>query len=272
MTTLFRRHTGSRQQVTSDLDGRLRHTLHTIATAMPESTTAPAKAAGDRARGRIRRRIALALAALAIPLTAAGYVLGSEYVNQIPPKNPLVSGDAHGKPYWMIPGRVSDDCGQPVSGVELVVEDWNTVGKEWDTIGVGYGDPIVQHIGAPSPLPGGGWQGLAKYCGRDESAWLADPARFESSHVKIANDRIYLVGVHPSVKSIRVTTAAGTETIATVPTPARPDGPRYTAFDVPEDSTSIVMTLLDTSGHAIPGAESDVAEPRSDRNGQLPPR
>jgi hypothetical protein len=263
MTTLFRRRADGASLATSDLDRRLRHTLHTVAAAMPECTTAPEKAAGGRARGHSRWRLALALTALVVPLTAAGYALGSEYVDQLPPKNPLLSGDAHGERYWMIPGRVSDACGQPVSSVELVVEDENTVGKEWDTMGIGYGDPIIQQIGtlSESPLPSGGMvrQGFAKRCGADESAWLADPTRFEVGHIKIDNDRVYLVGVHPSVTSIRVTTTAGTETIATVPTPARPDGPRYTAFDVSEDSTSIVVTLLDADGRSIPGGERDLA-------------
>ncbi|MEU2611049.1 hypothetical protein ABZ570_05575 [Micromonospora sp. NPDC007271] len=214
---------------------------------MPERPALPDRAAGDRAHGRTRRRTALALAALAIPLTAAGYLLGPEYVDQIPPKNSLLIGDAHGERYWMIPGRVSDDCGQPISAVELVVEDRNTVGEEWNTMGISYGDPNVR-------------QANATLCGVDESAWLADPSRFAWGHVKTAGDRIYLVAMHPTVKSIKVVTTVSTETIATVPTPARPDGPRYAAFDVPESATSIIASLLDAAGQPVPGGERDLTK------------
>ncbi|MCW3816917.1 hypothetical protein ONA91_20940 [Micromonospora sp. DR5-3] len=248
MKTIFiRRRAGRRPLAPPDLDRRLRRSLHSVATAMPESPAASERPATARKPRRTRRRVALAMAALVIPLTAAGFLLGPEYVDQIPPKNPLLSGDAHGERYWLIPGRVVDDCGQPLSAVELVVEDQNAVGKEWNTVGIAYGDPIIREADHTT-------------CGVDESAWLADPTRFVWGRVDIADDRIYLVAMHPNVRSIKVVTAAGTQTIATVPTPARPDGPRYAAFDVPERSTSIIATLLDATGQPIPGGERDMAK------------
>ncbi|MEV4416454.1 hypothetical protein [Catellatospora sp. NPDC049609] len=243
------------------LDERLRRTLHAVAEAMPEAAPAPV------AR-RSRKRVALLLGALVVPLAAGGYVLGAEYVNQMPPKNPLMAGDAHGERYWLVPGRVADDCGVKVSAVELVVEEWNTVGDEWNTSGSSYGDRIVNWVGTPtaSPLPGGGEvrSGMSTSCGVDETAWLADPARFESGHVKLDGDRIYHVAVHPTVRSIRVTTPGGTETVATITPPDRPDGPRYAAFDVPESSAVIQLTLLDAAGREVGGR--DLAKPRTGKN------
>ncbi len=235
------------------LDERLRRTLHAVAQAMPEA----APAAAPR---RSRRRTALLLTALVLPLAAAGYVLGAEYVDEIPPKHPLLTGDAHGERYWLVPGRVEDECGFKVTAVELVVEEWNVVGQEWSTVGVGYGDRIVHIIGTPtvSPLPGGQGEvrfGMSTTCGVDESAWLADPARFESGHVLLDGDRIYQLAVHPTVRSVRVTTPQGTESIATVTPTDRPDGPRYAAFDVPDSSAVIEVTLLDAAGREIGGRD-----------------
>lgn len=243
------------------LDERLRRTLHAVADAMPEA----APAATPR---RSRKRTALLLAALVVPLAAAGYVLGAEYVDEIPPRNPLLTGDAHGERYWLIPGRVKDDCGVKISAVELVVEEWNTVGQEWMTSSVGYGDPVVHMIGTPtvSPLPGGGEvrEGMSRRCGVDESAYLADPARFGSGHVLLDGDRIYQLAMHPTVTAIRVTTPRGTETLATITPPDRPDGPRYVAFDVPDSSAVIEVTLLDAAGREIGGR--DLARPRPDKD------
>ncbi|RKE05448.1 hypothetical protein C8E86_0244 [Catellatospora citrea] len=191
-------------------------------------------------------------------------MLGSEYVHEMPPTNALLAGDAHGERYWLVPGRLRDECGVPLSAVELVVEERNTVGAEWDTAGVSYGETVVTWLGTPSvsPAPGSRGEvrtGTSRVCGVDETAWLADPARFEAGHVKLDGDRIYLVAVHPTVTSVRVSTPAGAETVSTVTPPARPDGPRYAAFDVPDGSDVIEMALLDAAGQQVGGR--DLAKP-----------
>jgi hypothetical protein len=242
------------------LDERLRRTLHAVAEAMPAAAPVPA---------RSRRRTALLLTALVVPLAAAGYVLGAEYVDAIPPKHPLLTGDAHGERYWLVPGRVEDECGFKITAVELVVEEWNAVGQEWITSGVSYGDPVVHTIGTPtvSPLPGGQGEvrsGMSTTCGVDESAWLADPARFASAHVLLDGDRIYQMAVHPTVTSIRVATPQVAETVATITPLDRLDGPRYVAFDVPDSSAVIEVTLLDAAGRELGGR--DLARPREDKD------
>ncbi|GAB4060598.1 hypothetical protein GCM10028775_76960 [Catellatospora paridis] len=130
------------------IDQRLRRTLHAVAQAMPET-------AAVRTPRRPRKRVALLLTALVVPLAAGGYVLGSEYVHEMPPTNALLAGDAHGERYGLVPGRLRDECGIPLSTVELVVGEWNTVGAEWDTAGVSYGETVVTWLSArPARLPG----------------------------------------------------------------------------------------------------------------------
>ncbi|GAA1390848.1 hypothetical protein [Catellatospora chokoriensis] len=245
------------------LDERLRRTLHAVAEAMPEAAPAPV-----RAPRRLRKRVAWTLAALVVPLAAAGYALGAEYVKEMPPTNALFAGDAHGERYWLVPGRVLDQCGFKVSPLELVVEEWNTVGQEWNTVGVGYGETVWNWVGTPSASPNPGGRGTvltgqSTSCGVDESAWLAQPARFEAAHVKLDGDRIYMIAVHPTVTAVRVATPRGTETIATITTTERPDGPRYAAFDVPESSAVITVTLLDAAGNEV--GSRDLARPRQEK-------
>ena len=153
-----------------DLDRRVRDTLHAVASTVTEpgalAPVPPASVTSAPRPGRRRLRFAAVLAAVALPLAAAAYVAGSEYVDQLPPRTAIVTGDAHGERYWLIPGRVRDDCGQRTANVELVLDRDNEVGQEWSTVGTWYGDPIMEVISQS--------QGTGRRCGVDESAWLAD--------------------------------------------------------------------------------------------------
>jgi hypothetical protein len=261
------------------LDERVRRTLHAVAATVTEPAPAgaafepapdaypPARAGRTGGRRAVKRplRLAAVLLAIALPVTAGAYLLGSEYVDQIPPRNAMVADDAHGERYWMIPGRVRDDCGQRASAVELVIEEDNSVGQEWNTMGIQYGDPIVEWVGTPEPVPSdpGALQGMSLRCGTDESAWLADPTRIVRSWQPLGSDRVFLIGTHPRATAIRVAASDGTAlTVPTMPLPDRPTGPRYAALDVPAAATAVVVTLLDERGEPIPGSEQDLLERR----------
>ena len=247
------------------LGRRLRDTLHGVAETITEAPSMKATDSGAtpaaRPRRRARRRVAAILLALTLPVTAAGYLLGGEYVHELPPKNPLVSGDAHGERYWLIPGRVKDDCGHRVSDVELVVEKENKIGREWRTIGIGYGDPVDIQLSSPTPVPGEGgvYAGTVLPCGVDESGWLADPSKFADASSLVDSDRIFFVAAHSSVTTIQVSASNGTVlTVPTKPLPDRPDGPRFAAFDVPASAAAVVVTLIDVHGKPIPGGSRDL--------------
>ena len=80
----------------------------------------------------------------AIPLAAAAVVrFGPEYVDRIPPANPIVSGSLDGERYWVVDGRDTPSCQGSPSGVELIAESHNLVGQEWNTIGSVFGEPTA---------------------------------------------------------------------------------------------------------------------------------
>ncbi|MBB5867213.1 hypothetical protein F4553_000592 [Allocatelliglobosispora scoriae] len=226
------------------LDARLRSTLRQVAAAAippghPEpaarAVTAPAR------RPRRRWRPALVLAAVLVPLTAAGVVLGREYVDQIPPKNVFYTGvAADGERYWLVPSFHDNPCDPalPHPGIEWLQEARNSVGGEWASAGFTYGD----------------YDG--RTCAVDEAPWLADPGRVGVGSSRLGADeqgeRLYVVGAHPTVVTLRVTVGGRTFDVGTVPVPGRADGPRYAAFPVPAGQP-IEVSMLDGAGAVVPG-------------------
>ena len=80
------------------------------------------------------------VAIAAIPLAAGAWVqFGPEYVDRIPPADPIISGSLDGERYWVVDGRDDPRCPNSPSGVELIVEENNLVGQEWNTTGAVFG-------------------------------------------------------------------------------------------------------------------------------------
>jgi hypothetical protein len=219
-----------------ELDRRLRHSLRAVAATVTED---PAPAVVRPRRSSRRRRVAIGLGLATLPLAAFGYALGSEYVDEIPPRNAFISGsDADGR-YWLVPAFHKQDCDKVFPGVEMIAERDNKVGEEWNNWSFMYGD-------------GSGPPGCVV---EEVSTWLADPTRLVA-HGRPSGGKPWVVtfGVHPTVTQLRVTTPDGTvRLVPTVPRPDRPAGPRYAAFTIPATATSATVSLLTADGTPVPG-------------------
>ncbi len=225
------------QQLTDpELDVHLRRTLQAVAaTVEAEPTVAPK-------RRRPGRRIMVGLGAVVIAVpVAAGvfYGVGSEYVDEIPPDNVIVAGSIDGNRYWMVESFHKDECDEPVPGVELVAEESNILGQEWNTMGVSYGEP--------RPFGSGGQLGR---CGYDVSDALADPAQSYSGGSFVGDAFMWLMAVHPDITAVRLTIDGSTQNVAVHPL----DGAGYAVLEVPADSTQFTVELL-IDDEAVPGSK-----------------
>lgn len=200
-------------------------------------------------RGR-RGRLALGgtlLATAALATAAFTYAVvnsGSEYVDRLPDDATAVQhGEIGGVEFWLVPNRVPKPCDtDPRPGIELVSGAQNKVGEEWNTSGIVYGDDVQ----APRP---GTPEGQLHICDFrvDETAWLADPARWQRAVTQLADGgpSVVMTAVHPSVASIVVVAPDGTRTeTATAARPDRPGGPRYAAAPLPGGPGASVQVEL----------------------------
>jgi hypothetical protein len=183
--------------------------------------------------------------ALALTATAAFAVVraGPEYVDQLPVENALVSGQATGTRYWLVPSFHKDVCGRPMPGVEVVVESLNQRGQEWNTGGFALGEPAYRADDCTAtpdqvlPAPGDARVGVSMRLGEDDS--------------KTA-DWAFTAAVHPTVTSLRLTVDGVPRNLATVPRPDDPDGPRYAIAAVGPKTSSYSVTLLRSDGSEVP--------------------
>ncbi len=216
------------QLTDQELDEHLRRTLRTVAgTVEGESTAAP-----KRPRTARRVMVGLGAMAVAVPLAAGAFFgVGSEYVSQIPPDQPIVTGSVDGNRYWMVEAFHKDDCGQPVPGVELVVEDSNVLGREWNTHLMTYGN---------FPMQG---------CRYDPSDWLADTSRWDVSGAKVDDTFVWVVSVHPDVTAVRVTVDGTSQDLDVHSV----DGAGYALFEIPPDITTYTVEMV-IGGAVVPGS------------------
>ncbi|MGH3363022.1 MAG: hypothetical protein ACRDOM_11245 [Nocardioides sp.] len=205
------------------LEDQIRHTLHTVAqtvTEIPPPGAAPIET--GRTRGTRRRTLALIAGAIAVPVTlaAAAYVRsGPEYVDTIPPETIILAGEVDGDRYLLVESRRTM-CGEPVTGVELVEEDENLLGSEWNTIGEEYGEPTS--------------------CGADTRAYLADPARYNDGGTQVGGSLVWLWAVHPDVTAVRVTADGSSEELPVHTV----DGAGYALYEIPSGISSYTAELL----------------------------
>lgn len=217
---------------------RIRTTLQTVAATVTEdSFAAPGPQAGRR-RPRRRGRVALGVAAVAIPVTLAAGALvheGPEYVDSIPPERVVMSGTVDGSRYLLVESDRTDSCGNPVPGVELVEERENLIGSEWNTTGYAYGEETA-----------------ARCDSVDASRYLEDPALFNSSGSPVGDSFVWVYSVHPDVDTVRITTADGTHDLEVYPV----DGAGYAPYEIPEDVTEYSSELV-IDGEVVPGSRED---------------
>jgi len=225
-----------------ELDQRLRRTLRAVADTVETVETEPA-AVAKRPRSGRRALFGLGAVAIAVPLAAGAIIrIGPEYVDKIPSEDVIVAGSVDGDRYLMVEAFHRDDCGNVDPGVEIVIEDRNLLGQEWNTIGTTYGEP--RHV------KGGGW------CGYDVSGALADPALSYSSGVLVGDALLWSGAVHPDITAVRATIDGSTQEVGVHPR----NGAGYYVIEVPEGSESFTVELL-VDGDVVPGSEETRAFP-----------
>ncbi|MEJ7689795.1 MAG: hypothetical protein WKF76_04835 [Nocardioidaceae bacterium] len=219
------------------MEDQIRHTLHTVAQTVTEASQPQAApgAVQDRARGGRRRRWSLIVGAgaVAVPLTlaAAAFVRsGPEYVDTIPANTIIVEGEIDGDRYLLVETRRTE-CGEPVPGVELVEEDENLLGSEWNTIGEQYGERS------------------GDACSLDTSRYLANPALYNDGGTTVGNSFVWLWAVHPDVTAVRITADGSSKDLPIYAI----DGAGYALYEVPEGLTTYTAELL-IGDYVVPGS------------------
>jgi hypothetical protein len=125
-----------------ELDQHLRRTLAAVAATVTEAPMRHAEQPVRRPRRRRRLFVGVGAGLAAIPLAAAAVVgLGPEHVDRLPPADPIVTGSIGDERYWVVDGRDFSECEGHPSGIEVIAEDSNIVGQEWNTVGYVFGAP-----------------------------------------------------------------------------------------------------------------------------------
>ena len=215
--------------VDTALEKRIRQTLDAVA----ETVSLDAPLVPSRPR---RRTWAVVGGAVAVPvlLAAGAYVRsGPEYVDTIPPSSIIVEGDVGGDHYLLVESRRAE-CGKPVTGVELVEEDENLLGSEWNTIGSRYGE----YLGDP-----------ASECSFSADRFLANPALYDDGGTTVGDSFVWLWAVHPDVTAVRITADGETEDLRVYPV----DGAGYALYEVPKDLETYTVELV-IGDEVVPGS------------------
>ena len=219
-----------------DIERRLRNTLHAVAETLAEDDFATAHQQTPVRSPHRRRRVALGVGALAVPLAlAAGAFVqdGPEYVDAIAPERVVATGSVDGSRYLLIESDRTDPCGLPRTGVELVEERKNLLGSEWNTTGYEYGEYIERECGYTN----------------DTSRYLADPALFNDSGAKVGDSFVWVYAVHPDVDTVHITSDDFTKDLPVYEV----DGAGYAPFEIPEDMNEYTSELL-IDGRSVPGS------------------
>lgn len=223
---------------TQTVEQRLRRTLQVVAGAVTDG--APPRTADTRSPRR-RRRMAFGAGAVVVPVAlAAGAVVrqGPEYVDTIPPERIVMTGSVDGDRYLLVESDRVGECGERVTGVELVEEDENLFGSEWNTTGYEYGEYVERRCGGH----------LAHVS--DATRYLEDPALFNDSGAQVGESFVWVYAVHPDVDGVRITSRDHTEELEVYDV----DGAGYAPFEIPEDMTEYTSVLL-VDGRVVPGSD-----------------
>lgn len=219
-----------------DVGRRLRHTLQAVAGTVTEDDFADPTMPTVTKRPHRGRRIALGVGAVAIPLVLAAFAFvreGPEYVDTIPPSAIVMSGSVDGRRYLLMESDRDDECGQRVTGVELVEEDKNLLGSEWNTTGHEYGEPRDTACGYVN----------------DTSRYLKNPALFNDSGQMVGDSFVWVYDVHPDVTAVRITAGNYTKDLKAYEV----DGAGYAVFEVPKNLDKYTSELL-IDDQVVPGS------------------
>lgn len=133
-----------------EMDQHLRRTLAAVAATVTEAPASQVQEPAGRSRRRGRLLLGVGAGLAAVPLAAAAVVgFGPEHVDRLPPANPIVSGSIADEKYWVVDGRDFPQCEGHPSGIEVIAEDSNIVGQEWNTVGYRFGEPTEKWDCAP---------------------------------------------------------------------------------------------------------------------------
>jgi len=203
-----------------DLDQRLRRTLAAVAATVDEESVPVAKPRRRRRRLAIAAGVTLA----AVPLAAGAWVqFGPEYVDRIPPANPIISGTLDGERYWVVDGREVPRCEGAPSGIEVIAEENNVVGQEWDSVGYFFGEPT------------------ADGCARRAAANPPEDTYYSDGGQEIGDGMLWMGALHPEIDQVRATLGGGesfdVETF-------EHEGHEFYLLEVPPDTAAFTVEYL----------------------------
>lgn len=207
-----------------ELDQHLRRTLAAVAATVHETPADASIPVPRHARRRRQLLVGAGVTIAAIPLAAAAVVrFGPEYVDRIPPANPIISGNLDGERYWVVDGREVPRCEGLPSGIELIAEEGNVPGQEWNTVGAFFGPPSRDGC-AP----------------RGES--LPPSYTYDSDGgVVIGDGMLWFGALHPEVDQVRVS-LAGSEPFNVEP--FEHEGGTYYLVEVPPGVAEFTIEYL----------------------------
>ena len=232
-----------------ELEDRLRHTLRTVAaTVTDESLAVTAPTAASAARKRRRAwHIGIGVGAVAVPLAFAAAAVvneGPEYVDAIPPEQIVASGEVDGSRYLLIESDRTGECGEPYEGVELVEEDENLFGSEWNTTGYQYGEQVTKRC-----------DGRLESV-NDTTRYLKNPTLFNHSGARVGDSLIWIYAVHPDVDTVRITSGDYTKDLDVYAV----DGAGYASWEIPTDLERFTSELI-IDGQVVPGSRLERSIP-----------
>ncbi len=216
------------------LDEHLRRTLAAVAATVEQRSADGSVPVPPHSLRRRRLIVGAGVTIAAIPLAAAAMVrFGPEYVDEIPPANPIVSGHLDGERYWVVDGREILGCAGFPSGVELIAEEDNVVGKEWNTVGAFFGEPTAEGC-APRPADG-----------QPEDTYYSDGG------LMVGDGMLWMGALHPDIDHVRVSLGSGepvdVETF-------EHEGGTYFVLELPPGTATFTVTYL---------VDGEVVEPPS---------
>lgn len=217
-----------------ELDRHLRRTLAAVAaTVHDEPTRAPVRTVRSRKR-RLLAGVGIGIAA--IPLAAAAIVnFGPEYVDEIPPPNPIISGSIDGERYWVVDGRAVEGCEGSPSGIELIAEEDNLVGQEWNTSGAVFGEPTTDG------------------CAPTTTTEPPENTFYYDGGVVVGDGMLWMGALHPVVDEVRADLGQGPRDIETF----EHEGGSYFLLEVPPGTeTFTIEYFVDGQVLAAPSGES----------------
>lgn len=207
-----------------NLDEHLRRTLAAVAATVQEGSADGSVPVPPHSRRRQRLLVGAGGAIAAILLAAAAVVrFGPEYVDEIPPANPIVSGHLDGERYWVVDGRQIPHCEGFPSGVELIAEEDNVVGQEWDTGGSFFGEPTADGC-APRPTEG-----------------LPEDTYYSDGGLMVGDGMLWMGALHRDIDQVRVSLGSGEPFDAVT---FRHEGGTYFVLEVPPGTATFTVAYL----------------------------